>query len=749
MSQSGSYGGGSGDGTVQTITGNAGGAVGPDVLGDIAITGAGAITVTGTPGTNSLEITTSAAIGDFVTDAGTANPALGALNVLGGTNLNSAGAGSTVTVNLDDAITLTTVNASTLTTNVAAAAINIAGTNFAATGTDTDISINISSKGTGQVIINDLQLTTDLAVTEGGTGASTLTDHGVLLGSGTGAITALGVATNGQLVVGSTGADPVIVSLASTDGSLTITEGAGTLVVEGTDATETQDGVVELATDAEVIAGADTVRAIVPTSLKAKLGTQTDHGVLIGSGDAAAITALGVATNGQLVVGSTGADPVIASVGSTDGSLTITAGAGTLVIEGTDATETQDGVVELATDAEAIAGTDTVRAIVPSSLAAKLGTQTDHGALIGSGTAGAVTALGVAANGQLIVGSTGADPVIVSLASTDGSLTVTEGAGTLVVEGTDATETQDGVVELATNAEAVAGTDDVRAIVPTALKAKLGTQTDHGVLVGSGDTAAITALGVATNGQLIIGSTGADPTVGSVTSTDGTLTLTAGAGTLVIEGTDATETQDGVVELATDAETLAGTDTVRAIVPTALKAKLGTQTDHGVLVGSGDTAAVTALAVGTNGQVILGSTGADPVFATLASAGGTITFTPGAGTLNLESSAVGVAWSEVTGTTQAMAVSNGYIANNASPVVFTLPGTAALGTIIEVTGKGAGGWKIEQNASQIIYFGDTTSTTGTSGYLESTEVRDTVKLICVTANLHFNVLASIGNITVA
>jgi hypothetical protein len=48
---------------------------------------------------------------------------------------------------------------------------------------------------TGAVTAGSLVLTTDLAVTHGGTGASTLTDHGILLGSGTAAITPLGAAT--------------------------------------------------------------------------------------------------------------------------------------------------------------------------------------------------------------------------------------------------------------------------------------------------------------------------------------------------------------------------------------------------------------------------------------------------------------------------------------------------------------------------------------------------------------------------
>jgi hypothetical protein len=42
---------------IKTVTGNAGGIVGPDVGGNINIVGAGAVTVTGNPGTNTLTIT--------------------------------------------------------------------------------------------------------------------------------------------------------------------------------------------------------------------------------------------------------------------------------------------------------------------------------------------------------------------------------------------------------------------------------------------------------------------------------------------------------------------------------------------------------------------------------------------------------------------------------------------------------------------------------------------------------------------
>jgi hypothetical protein len=50
---------------------------------------------------------------------------------------------------------------------------------------------------------------TDVGVQHGGTGVGTLTDGGVLLGSGTGAITAMSVLTDGQMIVGDGSGDPV------------------------------------------------------------------------------------------------------------------------------------------------------------------------------------------------------------------------------------------------------------------------------------------------------------------------------------------------------------------------------------------------------------------------------------------------------------------------------------------------------------------------------------------------------------
>ena len=64
----------------------------------------------------------------------------------------------------------------------------------------------VSSGGTA------LEAVTSLSVAQGGTGATTLTDGGILLGSGAGAITALAVLADGEMVVGDGTTDPAIES---------------------------------------------------------------------------------------------------------------------------------------------------------------------------------------------------------------------------------------------------------------------------------------------------------------------------------------------------------------------------------------------------------------------------------------------------------------------------------------------------------------------------------------------------------
>lgn len=188
---------------------------------------------------------------------------------------------------------------------------------------------------------------------------------------------------------------------------------------------------------------------------------------------------------------------------------------------------------------------------------------------------------------------------------------------------------------------------------------------------------------------------------------------------------DSSVTAKGVVELATTAETETGTDATRAVTPDGLH-------DMTTLAGAAwfldeDNMASDSATKTASQQSIKAYVDAEIAGVSAGS---------------------GISWTEVTGTSQAAAVNNGYIANNAALVTVTLPTTAAVGSIVRVAGKGAGGWLIAQNASELIRFGSSTTTTGTGGSLASVNRYDAAELVCIAADTEWAVISSIGNITI-
>jgi hypothetical protein len=183
-----------------------------------------------------------------------------------------------------------------------------------------------------------------------------------------------------------------------------------------------------------------------------------------------------------------------------------------------DASTTVKGIVELATNAETIAGTDTVRASTPAGVVAAITANTLADA--------SETVKGKVELATTAETTTGTDTI---RATTPAGVKAAIDAATNTVP--DATESVKGKVELATSAETVTGTDTVRAAHPAGVKAAI-------------------LAGVAP---------------------------------------DATETVKGKVELATSAETITGTDNTRATTPlgvdaaidTALTSALGTVSIQG------------------------------------------------------------------------------------------------------------------------------------------------------------------------
>ena len=89
---------------------------------------------------------------------------------------------------------------------------------------------NLEVKGNAHItgattIAGALTLGTDLAVAQGGTGASSLADGYVLLGSGTSAITALNVTAKGSILAGDGSTDPVALAVGDDDQVLTADSG--------------------------------------------------------------------------------------------------------------------------------------------------------------------------------------------------------------------------------------------------------------------------------------------------------------------------------------------------------------------------------------------------------------------------------------------------------------------------------------------------------------------------------------------
>ena len=159
-------------------------------------------------------------------------------------------------------------------------------------------------------------------------------------------------------------------------------------------------------------------------------------------------------------------------------------------------------------------------------------------------------------------------------------------------------------------------------------------------------------------------------------------------------------------------------------------------------------AGINGVNVGSVASVLTNS--GDQLGTATITAGSGISVTPGANTITIASTATGLTWSEVT-VDASFTVNTGTIANKAGLLTMTLPATAALGDIIEITNiNTAVGWRIAQNANQYIRAGSTLTTTGVGGYLEATALGDSVKLVCIVAGAStgWQATSIVGNLTI-
>ena len=159
-------------------------------------------------------------------------------------------------------------------------------------------------------------VTGTLPVANGGTGATSLTDGGVLLGSGTGAVTALAVLADSEMIVGDGSGDPVAESGATLRTSIGVGTGdspqfTAVNIGAATDTTLARSGAGDLTVEGNAIyraGGTDVPVADGGTGAS----SLTDGGVLLGSGTGA-ITAMSVLADSEIIVGDGSGDPVAES----------------------------------------------------------------------------------------------------------------------------------------------------------------------------------------------------------------------------------------------------------------------------------------------------------------------------------------------------------------------------------------------------------------------------------------------------
>jgi len=432
-------------------------------------------------------------------------------------------------------------------------------------------------------------------------------------------------------------------------------------------------------------------------------------------------------TNGQLVIGSTGATPVVGSITGA-GSITVTPGAGTIQISSSAGGVVNPGTANelayYATTGSAVSGLATANNGV---LITSAGGVPSISSTLPTAVQGNITSVGTIGsgtwNGGIIGSAYGGTGV------NNGTSTITLG-GSLTTSGAFAsTFTMTGIT---TVTFPTSGTLATTSQLPT--PSAMTKVDDTNVTLTLGGTPATSLLQAVSltlgwSGQLGVtrGGTGA-----SSVGANGTLAQSNGSIYTFTTATYPSTTTANQLLYSSATNTVGG-------LATANSATLVTN-------ASGVPSWTSSM---TNGQVLIGSTGAAPVPATITGTLG-ITVTNGAGTITISGGGGGYTWTEVTGTSQTMAANNGYITNNPALVTLTLPTTAALGTTLSIAGKGAGGWKIAQNAGQEIFFGSSATTIGATGYLQSTQQFDSIELLCITADTQWTVITGPqGAITVA
>jgi len=103
---------------------------------------------------------------------------------------------------------------------------------------------------------------------------------------------------------------------------------------------------------------------------------------------------------------------------------------------------------------------------------------------------------------------------------------------------------------------------------------------------------------------------------------------------------------------------------------------------------------------------------------------------------------------DYSGSEHSLVVNNAFIVNAGAALVFSLPASSSVGDVVALVLDGATSWSISQGAGQQIRLGSSETTAGVGGSLTSTAQGDAIHMVCSVASTRWNVVSSIGNITI-
>ena len=153
--------------------------------------------------------------------------------------------------------------------------------------------------------------------------------------------------------------------------------------------------------------------------------------------------------------------------------------------------------------------------------------------------------------------------------------------------------------------------------------------------------------------------------------------------------------------------------------------------------------------VTADGQLLIGATAAPHIRVATLTGGTGVSIDNSSGSITVNSVGGGVTWVLVITPSESLAANTGYITSNLATVVATLPAVSKVGDMIRIIGlSNTDLWKVAQNAGNQIFFGNSPTTPGATGYIASNSPHDTVELLCITANANWAVLSAMGNITI-